>query len=274
VASQQPDRGDTRVALAGDWHGNIGWALLMLRVLRKRGVRTIYHLGDFGIWPTQDGDQFVRKVERDAALFGIDIWVTPGNHEDWDRIDALTGAAGEAPAQLTEHIHLLPRGYRWTHAGRTFVSVGGAPSVDYEKRSVGVEVYGKVRGRTWWPNEMITPEVAKSVAAAGHAEILLSHDIPNLYVAAIQQIIVTNRYGWSNAAQNYAAQGRLALDTVWEGVRPRLIAHGHYHVRADTVLDGDAGRVLSVDQEGKPGNLVLLDLSAEDFGVEWLLTYS
>ena len=164
-----PDRGETIVALAGDWHGNYAWAERALRHLKDRGVGTIYHLGDFGIWPSQNRDWYLEKLNNLCHVLDMYIWVTPGNHENWDWLDAIHGVDnGVAPHQIlpgrvgTQRLLVLPRGYRWSHAGRTFLSLGGAPSVDYSMRTAGQD---------WFLGEIIPAEVADTVASAGHAAV-------------------------------------------------------------------------------------------------------
>ncbi len=40
-----------RVVFAGDWHGNLLWATSRIQSIGSSGVKTILHVGDFGIWP-------------------------------------------------------------------------------------------------------------------------------------------------------------------------------------------------------------------------------
>lgn len=261
-----PDRGDTTIALAGDWHGNYPWAERALRHLADLGVRTVYHLGDFGIWPHQNRDWFLERVNNLCQLLDIYIWVTPGNHENWSWLDAIHGIDnGRSPRQIltgktgTQRLFAFPRGHRWMHGGRSFVSLGGAPSVDYERR---------VAGQDWFVDEMIPEGTAEDVATAGHAEIMLAHDVPNLDIPVLRRILTSNPGGWPELALAYAAIGRDRLDTAYAGVRPRLYAHGHYHVQGDVLIDGT--RVLSLSKDDAGGNLVLLDLAADDLGVNWL----
>jgi hypothetical protein len=54
----------TTVALAGDWHGNVRWASARIADVAVRQVGLILHLGDFGIWPGESGEQYMLDVER------------------------------------------------------------------------------------------------------------------------------------------------------------------------------------------------------------------
>src|SRR6266699_1704024 len=77
------------IGVAGDWHANAPWAAraieritAFLPATAAGEPRLIVHLGDFGIWPDNDGLAFVRQV--DAALERADaqLWFIDGNHED------------------------------------------------------------------------------------------------------------------------------------------------------------------------------------------------
>ena len=49
------------VGIAGDWHGDLGWALSMVSRFHKHKIDTILHLGDFGIWRCLHGDKYLRE---------------------------------------------------------------------------------------------------------------------------------------------------------------------------------------------------------------------
>lgn len=245
----------TIVALAGDWHGNTRWAQEAIRNLAQFGIKRIYHLGDFGIWPGDQGRRYLDHVNATAKHFGVDIWVTPGNHEDYDQIDRATPLL----QWVASNIALIPRGSRWQDAGRTFVSLGGAPSIDFEARTEGV---------SWWRGEMITLAEAEAVAADGHADVMLAHDAPDNGTAAVQAIINTppERNPWSTAGLSYAAEGRSLMTLAVEGVKPKLFAHGHFHAPDDTGPTGGT-RYLSLGCDGQPMNVCLLRL--DDLAVSW-----
>jgi hypothetical protein len=106
-----------------------------------------------------------------CADHGVDIWITPGNHEDWGRLTTMWASPENVgqPLQLTDHVRVLPRGCRFELGGRSFVSLGGAPSVDLDRRTVG---------KDWWAEEAITPEDVELVVEGGHADVMLAHDAP------------------------------------------------------------------------------------------------
>ena len=215
-----------KVVVAGDWHGNTNWAIHTLhqsaKVLGAGAV--VLHLGDFGIWPGREGQEYLLRLEDKCAELGITIMVTPGNHEDWATIDAwpLTdrGDGWGAVKWFTNHIAVLPRGHRFTLAGKKFVSLGGAPSIDLHYR---------VRGRSWWPQEAITSKDVEVVAAGGYADYMLTHDAPEPLVPLVHRIVFSPSR-WHPDALDYCAEGRRLITRAFNAVRPRVLFHGHYHV--------------------------------------------
>lgn len=257
-----------RVAVAGDWHGNTNWAVgrLMSLGAKHPDVDTLLHLGDFGIWLGQSGIEYLDVVEKAATRQGIrQILVTPGNHEDWGRLMAawaepanLDGDGEPLPLRLNDVVTVLPRGHRFEMGGRTFVSIGGAISVDREWRTPGA---------SWWSAEEILPADVERVARRGHADVMLTHDSPDepYWTEPVAAICQDDDSGWPFSALLDAAVSRKRLREAFEVVQPRLLFHGHFHVRGSaevTLSDGSACRIESLPHDGMAGNVVLLDLDA------------
>lgn len=269
-------RGGSTIAVAGDWHGNTRWARRCLRHLARLGVREVFHLGDFGVWPGPSGRRYVAEVERALAAEDMVLFVTPGNHEDYDQIQAVPpsdrGHDIGAVQWMTDHLALLPRGHRFRRHGWSVVSLGGAPSIDFEDR---------VRGEDWWPAEMITPDEIDSVVADGSADIMLAHDAPDADYAteAVSRILTGNPLGYGQVALAYCAVGRKRLTRAFMAVRPRAFVHGHFHVSDERTVAVDGWRhptlAVSLGCDGDlRGNLALLHLSEQTVSsppeVEWL----
>lgn len=247
------------IGLAGDWHGATAWACDRIAEVAARGARILFHQGDFGIWPGIRGGRHLRAV--DAACIEHDVWlyITPGNHEDWPAIDSapVQSRTEIGPAHwFGERIAVLPRGARFTIGGRSFVSLGGAPSIDFETRAPGGD---------WWPTEMITSEDVARVTAGGTADVMLTHDAPDApwQTPAVHAVCSSNPGGWSTMALAYAAIGRRRLTVAVRAVQPKLLVHGHYHVADEAVVDVPNGscRVISLNCEGRRGNFRFLELS-------------
>lgn len=250
--------GETRVALAGDWHGNISWVQSIIPALARSApdVRTILHVGDFGIWPERRGKGFVDTVDFWCKRAGIErVLVTPGNHEDWDRLDAwFAGALGQ-PVKISKTVWILPRAFRFTLGEPTFLSFGGAASVDYELRT---------RGTEWWPTEIPTERDVAAAIVGGAADVLITHETVNGGTAATERLLRTNPMRWSAEALSYSALSRSRVTQVWEAVHPKVLVHGHMHV-ADELTLPDGRRIYSLSRDNQVGNIGLLDLTT----LEW-----
>lgn len=202
------------------------------------------------------------------------MFVTPGNHEDYDQIAELPALdlghdIGEVQ-WITYHIALLPRGHRWERNGWSFVSLGGGPSVDRWSRREGLD---------WWEAEAITDDDVARVVEAAPADVMLAHDAPDaaLGTRAVASVLSSNPIGWPAHALRYATEGRDRMTAAFLTVEPRLFLHGHYHLKDEAWIDhfDHPTHVVSVDCDGAPdGNLLVLSLpdraSGEEPGIEWL----
>ena len=95
---------------------------------------------------------------------------------------------------------MLPRGHRWEMGGRSFVVLGGAPSVNRLRLTEGC---------TWWPTEVITEKHVAATIAGGHAEIMLTHDnpAPPYCTEPVADVMVHNPNDWPDSILAYAEEG-------------------------------------------------------------------
>ncbi|MHD0294351.1 metallophosphoesterase [Rhodococcus qingshengii] len=247
------------VAFAGDWHLSGNWARHRIAEVGARGVRTLFHVGDFEIRAGLPGERFRAVVDEACREHDVTIYVTPGNREDWPMI--LGASVDERDdfgplAWFGDRIAVLPRGHRFTHGGRSFVSLGGAPSINFETC---------VRGVDWFPEEMITRDDVAAVVAGGPAEVMIAHDAPDApwQTGQVEGICTHNPGGWSAMALAYAAIGRRRITEAFLAVAPELFVHGHYHVDDSRIVElpsGDECRMVSLDCDGTDGSLAFVDL--------------
>ena len=243
------------VTLAGDWHGDAGWAGHAAEQAAAIGSRLIVQLGDFGVWPGSTGEGYLDAVEAECRRHGVTVLFIDGNHEDFDRLARYPVApCGLRPVRPS--VWHLPRGTRWVWRGRVWLAVGGAVSVDRAMRTPGA---------TWWRQETLKPDEAEAIIAGGPADIMVTHDRP-----VMAQIALGERPGAWHArglANGWAREDLCAADahsallqTVVDAAQPTRLFHGHMHDRYDTLVDpaswGGACRVTGLDQQGAPGNLL------------------
>ena len=250
-----------RIAVAGDWHGNIDWVSRVVTLVRDRApeVDTIFQLGDFGYFPYRPGYRFLVEVDAVCVSAGLKrVVVTPGNHQDWDELDFQFAAYPGEPIRVNETVWMLPRGFRFILSGHAFLSFGGAASVDFEWRSPG---------RDWWVTETPTAEQVEAAVADGPADVLFTHEAVSGATVEVERILRGNPLGFSPLALGYSAVSRRRVTEVWDAVHPTVLAHGHMHLRGEIEM-GDGRRVYSLAQNGVRGNVGLLD--PQTLAWEWL----
>ena len=217
------------VAIAGDWHGNLRWALDRIDDAHAAGATTIVHLGDFGYWVLDPATRkYLFRVEMRLAELNVQLLFVDGNHEDHDRLNAVPIDSTSGLRPVSDHIAHLPRGHRWTWTdlnGRawTWLALGGAVSVDRHHR--------KIR-KSWWPREVLTEADVTSASSGGVVDVVVSHDAPS-------RVIIPNinrKVGWPADVMVDAESNRQLLLSACEVLRPRHLWHGHYHCRYDDDL--------------------------------------
>lgn len=247
---------DRRVAVCGDWHGNVAWARTISRALPRLApdVTTILHLGDWCMSPVVTDDIFAEtNITR--------LYVTAGNHDDWGRITPLLDNHPGEAVRVSELVWLLPRPARLTIGGRRVLSLGGAASVDRESRHAGL---------TWWPDEVITEQHVLAAIAGGPADLMLTHESPaGTPVRRVREILRTNPWGFPETPRKESALSRERVSEVWDAVRPELLAHGHMHAPGGGKTE-DGRRVASLGRDGQEGNLALLDMHSLRMGTPTL----
>jgi len=252
---------EKRLIVAGDWHSNtlyIGRAIPAI-AREPTGVKTILHVGDFGIWRDPRGRKFLDAVDFWCERAGISrVLVTPGNHEDWGWLDSEFSSHPGKPVPLSTVVQVLPRGYRFETGKRTFVSFGGAASVDFERRKEGVD---------WFPSELPTEADVARAVAGGHADVLLTHETIDGGTPASEGMLRNNPLGFSRKALSYSRRSRELVTRVADDIVPKLLFHGHMHVADDITLPSGQ-QVVSLGRDDRPRNMVLLELS--DLSWRWL----
>ncbi len=78
---EEPAGGE--VLVAGDWHGDSGWAGHVVRRTGGAGVPLVLQLGDFGFWHGPEGEAYLDAVELACRQAGVAVCWLDGNHEDF-----------------------------------------------------------------------------------------------------------------------------------------------------------------------------------------------
>lgn len=247
-----------KVLLAGDWHGSIRWVSSVFKWADERNIRTIYQAGDFGFWPGATGMLYLNSVIKMCEEYKITLWVTPGNHEDYTQIaDPETTDGVVPPKQVVAdgdgwEFAILPRGYQWEFGGLSWVSFGGAPSIDFDQRTEGV---------SWWPEEMIRVSDLIRLPFNTGTDVMICHDAPDGGTDAVQAIIDTpwDQSGWSTAGLEYAKEGRELMNKAVQIVQPKMFVHGHFHAPDMKYAEDKDCVFVSLGMDGDESNIVVFD---------------
>ena len=202
----------TRVLFAGDIHGNMEHAEWLFDYAVQNGVDTIISAGDFGYWPHYKwGKKFVNLVRTLAEKNQIKFYWVDGNHENHDLIDALVAEHGadEPIALESDWFYYIPRGARFEIDGAKVMGYGGAYSVDWKDRQLGV---------SYWTQELIS-EYKVAEMLGEKVDILVTHEAP-----------LGKRISYKDAIPISVNQ-RVLVSEIQDKTRPSLHVCGHHHTR-------------------------------------------
>lgn len=289
----------TKILACGDVHGNTSAVCnVAIPIAKKNGCKTIMQVGDWGYWEhQQDGKRFLDKVSKALVREDITLYWIDGNHENHPKLWAEYAPSGpDGFCMIRPNLYYIPRGTVWKFDGVTCLGLGGAFSIDkewrlqYELRDAGLlrssdYMYSKFSHAEvseysvgsdfvhtmWWPTEMIRFEDAelakKNAVEKGPIDIMFTHDVPTgVDVPGIHSV---DKWRWPETWQN-----RDLLREVYDVVQPKLLIHGHYHVRytgklplqpkvgTGDLLEWEYCRVDGLANDGLQGFAVVLDLDS------------
>ena len=253
------------IGLIGDLEGDREWAVGVLRTLGERGdIRVACQLGDLRFGMGDDPDGYLDAIEAICSEVDLRLLCINGNHENWARLDELWAHPSHQdeegnlePLEVSAHVTLIPRGHRWELGGRSFVALGGAPSVNRLLLTEGV---------SWWPSEVIRDEHVNATIAQGYADVMLTHDSPPppFCTDPVADVIESNPWGWPDVILREADEDTAQVARAVLGVRPRLLAHGHFHVAGEATVRLPGAEhdttIWSLGANQDPANIRLLDV--------------
>ena len=239
--------------LVGDTHDDFAWMQSKVVNQAKRAqADAVVQLGDFGFIRSCNKDQVNRRLDNLNKRFAdidLPLYWLDGNHENFEMMERV-GAEADAPemVQLRSHITYLPRGLTWEWDGVTFMSLGGAYSIDQD---------GSVMWIDYFPQEVITYAQGQRAIDAGHVDVMLTHDAPD-GIGRLDEMLKRSSDFWADALgarwhfkhKPNSFKHREMLRLIVDEVRPRVLVHGHYHHRYEDVLRGDgyATKVIGLDR--------------------------
>jgi len=207
------------ILVIGDVHGLSEMIRIAASVCIERGIREIVQLGDYNYGHSKKFDSEVLSI---LALNNLHMTVVPGNHEDWDKLDALHGYnhgtawPAAKPVEVNRRLSVAHKFGIWELMGVRCAFVGGAVSIDR---------HGKVHGDWWWNQESWSYlETEKGLVAAentGGVDIVFSHDsLPEHPFLHGPAEIIRDPACWNHA---------LLMGHLCDRLKPKLWMHGHMH---------------------------------------------
>jgi len=205
------------IAIFGDWHGNLPFAVTALDNAHTNLEADIYfHVGDFGFWPVgheeSDHARYLSGLEELLEVQGKTLLWIDGNHEEHKWLATFPlDEFGLRP--ISEHIIHIPRGAALMAGDKKIVGLGGARSIDRGFRTLDV---------SWFEEEVISISDLDNALAHETADILLTHEAP-----AAPWL----HGGLGAATEVSSTEQRHFVNEARRGLQPRLLVHGHHHRR-------------------------------------------
>lgn len=245
------------IGVAGDWHGQPDWAIKVVESAKRNDLDRIIQVGDFGLWDHQEnGIIFLDRLNASCRENGVVVYWLDGNHENFDRLDWYRMNNPKDSMGFTfirSHIRYSPRGHRWEWAGKSFMTVGGAVSIDRHMRTPS---------RSWWEQEQFTDK--ELMGLTQQADYLFTHDCP------------------TNAPFKFLIDDpdshihRQRMDKVGRVVQPKVWFHGHMHDKYIYSFRHQAGEsdVIGLTEDGDTFNWGILNIPTGKFKWGWVDSYA
>lgn len=244
-----------RVAVAGDWHGDIVPVRRVLSKVARQGAQVVLHVGDFGYFPNRvEYWAFIAEVNARAELHDYVVVFVEGNHEQFNRTVSAAAGAGvgevfareglddlRASADGDGFVRVAPRVFWATRGaslrvgdaggrrGLSFLGLGGAGSINRE--------HMRFRGE-WSKSELVKAEDVELVKAGvervgGVVDVMVTHDAPaGAYMPRKHSGAPTvGERGISVPAEVWkdARQTREHIADAVAAAKPMCLFHGHWH---------------------------------------------
>jgi len=252
-----------KILVLGDTHGNIGAATYAVQNAAALDITTIIQCGDFGLWDHfKDGIDFLDELNAELMNNEIILVWVDGNHENFDRLEWYCANNPKnmwGQVFIRSNILYSPRGCKFKHEGKMFMTVGGAVSIDKAMRKKGV---------SWWAQEQLTESDLKVIterheASPGYIDYLFTHDCP------------TNAPFGERLKNDPESQAhRQRMDKLGKVIKPGLWFHGHMHSKYDGYdfpTYEPTTKVYGLECDGMVWNWGVLD--TEDDSFTWGKTF-
>lgn len=233
--------------VCGDLHGNWLYARQVFEKAKRNDCTRIIQVGDMGIWPGDQGEQYINQISKMAQKFNIDFIFLPGNHEDYNQLDKFEK---DFEYEIGELMEIKPRLFytgkynKIELADKQIGFVGGAVSIDRKWRTLN---------KSWWNQEQLSKTQAQAAMAMGKVDYLFTHDCPQAHPFGQYFNMVVDLE---------SSLHRQRISDVAKVLDPSVWFHGHMHHYAE-YLFGQNCKVYGLDCDGE-----LLNYSTKVFDLE------
>lgn len=218
----------TKLLIAGDTHANKAHVHQLCVAAQQAGCAAIIQVGDWGFtWPGYQTSHLLFKLNKALESYEMDMYFLDGNHDNFGDLQGrgFWGAKELCRFADAPRVTYIPRGHVWEWDGVTFMALGGAFSIDQDRRT---------EGKSWWPEELITyadlEYCASQLDQHPKIDVFLSHDCPEGVKRLESYLELTSKeFGIDYKLDQASRANRRALWLVVERAKPTLLLHGHYH---------------------------------------------
>jgi len=195
---------DVSVAVSTDWESIMNLAIGQIdrMTVARPDVHTVLHLGDLRLDPYRrnpaGAGRYLRRLDDALHATGLRrLLVTPWNHDDWSRLTSWWTTHHLPAYRLASRIWFLRPGTRFTVAGRSILSFGGASAFDRAHQP-------------WWDESMPDADLSQRVSAAGPCDVLLTHEAVDSGICAVRRVL-DGPARWPTAELRDSARSRLIV---------------------------------------------------------------
>lgn len=217
-----------RILLAGDTHGNTRHMQYLIKTAKQQNCDRIFQLGDFGYWEHEpSGRLYLDEVQRAAEQARIVVYFLDGNHDKTSLLlEKYTETDDESFILVRPRVRYARRGHVWEWAGKKFIALGGAYSVDKQYR-LDIEEARRKPGALWFPEEEMSDADMEEflLRAPMSVDFIFAHDKP-----------LMSKPGWNRKDLKECHPNQARLQMAVNVLKPRLFAHGHLHHRYDDAI--------------------------------------
>ena len=216
-----------RIFITGDTHGGFrGFEGEMARFKKFEKFEKslskddfLIIAGDFGfVWNMFQSDA---KEERWMKYFNDRAYTTlfiDGNHENFDRLNSykVSEFKGGKVHKISESVYHLMRGQIYDFDGVKIFTMGGALSIDRDRRDLGF---------SWWEGEMISDNDIKEAYAnlAKHdckVDVVVTHTCPRFVVSRVIKLSMAAKIDDINSK---------ILQDIYDKIEFKKWYFGHFH---------------------------------------------